>query len=95
MAKARKMGKREFRNLKIVEFAHAGELSPDLKGLTVAHLLEDCGNLLDHIESHEILCRPVFKLSDGKWYTASVEVVITPADKETVKDALEEAKAKG
>ena len=64
--------------LKVKKWYATGELTG--KPRTQAEILEQCGNALDRCCSHEILGDVVFKATNGKYYTVTVEAVISECD---------------
>jgi hypothetical protein len=66
------------KGLRVKKWLSVGELSGMPK--TQAEILEQCGNALDHCCSHDILGDVVFKATDGKFYTVTVEAVISECD---------------
>lgn len=74
---------------KIVEFLRTGEMH--VKDIdNVEDLLTQAGRLLDKACSHDICGEVVFKAADGKYYTLTVEAVISEVNPEYVADLLEE-----
>ena len=77
------------KNLKVAKWIDAGNISERAK--TQKEILNECGDLLDGCESHEILGGPIlFKATNGRHYTVTVEAVISEASKGFVKDRLDE-----
>lgn len=74
---------------RIAEFIRSGEMSVD-RIATVEDLLEQAGRRLDKACSHDICGEVVFKAANGKYYTLTVEAVISEANPEYVADLLEE-----
>jgi hypothetical protein len=79
------------RKNKIAKWIERGMFSKNVKDTNA--LIQEAGDLLDSACSHEIIGGGIlFKGKDGKYYTATVEVVIGKASKGFVKDALAEMK---
>jgi hypothetical protein len=76
--------------IKVKRWLKAGELDPTI--FEQDDILENCGNLLDASCSHEILGDVMFEGTDGKFYTITVEAVISEANPDFVKEALEDLK---
>jgi hypothetical protein len=82
--------KKTMDDLKIKRWLRKGEFSDDAK--TIGDIIYEAGELLDFIiaTGHEIVGQNMFQAEDGKWYTATVEVVVNRANPESVKELLEE-----
>jgi hypothetical protein len=80
------MAKRKGLNVK--EWISLGELSEPCK--TNGDILDQAADLLDGACSHDILGQVLFKATNGKYYTVTVEAIIGEADKDFVKAKLEE-----
>lgn len=80
------MAKRKL--LKVKEWISLGELSEPCK--TNRDILDQAADLLDGACSHDILGQVLFKATNGKYYTVTVEALIGEAEKGFVKDALAE-----
>ena len=89
--KSKPRGKK-FQDLVIKEIPAHGELSDDLKGATIGHLLGDCGDHLDHhhIVTSDVFGQVLFKAENGKWYTVNVEAIVDEVSKEHAKEILAE-----
>ena len=87
------------RDMKIIKWIESGvfdqpELPGGLPG-SVGHLLDEAGEILDESCASEIIGPGVlFQAEDGKWYTASVEVVVTEANPEWVRQELADPRNK-
>lgn len=69
--------------MKITKWIRDGELSTPCG--TTEELLERAGNLLDRMESHDMLGDILFVGEDGKTYVVTVEAVISEANPDYVK----------
>lgn len=77
------------RGLKITEWLLAGEYE-DVEDLAdTREVLYASGNMLDSACASDIVGTNLFRGSDGRYYTASVEVVINEADDGFVQETLE------
>ena len=76
------------KTIKVKEWIRTGELSGEPK--TQAAIIDQCCNLLDGACSHDIIGEVLFKATDGKYYTITVEAEIGEASKEFVQDILDE-----
>ena len=74
--------------IKVKRWLKAGELDP--KKVDQDDILDDCGALLDSAYSHEILGDVMFEGTDGKFYVITVEAIISEANPDFVKEALED-----
>jgi hypothetical protein len=74
--------------LKVKKWLCTGELKGSPR--TQRTILEQCGNLLDHACSYEILGLVMFQATDGKYYSVNVEAIIEEASPDLVKQVLEE-----
>jgi len=75
--------------LKIKKWICSGKFSVKNKQ-TIGDVIEEAGYLLDGVEASEIVGKVLFKASDGKYYTATVEVLVYEAHPQFVKDILAE-----
>ena len=67
------------------------ELGAKAKGAnTQAAIIDQCCACLDGAEATEIIGEVLFKATNGKYYTVTVEAVIGEASKEFVQDILDE-----
>ena len=87
------------RDTKIVKWLESGVFDqPEIPGgtpTTIGQLLDEAGEVLDEECAGEILGPGVlFQAEDGKWYTASVEVVVTEANPEWVRQELADPRNK-
>jgi hypothetical protein len=73
--------------LKVKKWVRNGELE---KCRTQEQILEQCGRALDANCAYDILGDVLFQATDGKYYTVTVEAVVSPANPEYVKDILAE-----
>lgn len=81
------MKRKDIRNLKIKRFVERGRFSRNVG--TIRQLIEEAGALLDDSCASDIIGGGIlFQCSDGKWYTASTEVIVNEANPEWVKDEL-------
>ena len=80
--------KKNMNDLKIKRWLRKGEFSEDAK--TIGDIIYEAGELLDGCEAHEIVGQNMFQAEDGKWYTATVEVIVNRANPESVKELLKE-----
>lgn len=78
--------KKTTKKLRVKKWFESGEL--DSRNLKQDDILDECGRLLDKAYSHEILGQTLFQATDGKYYTITVEAVISEANPEYVKDLL-------
>jgi hypothetical protein len=75
--------------LRVRDWIEAGELSVSAK--TEKAIIEECANALDRVEATEILGGGIlFRATNGRYYTITVEAVIGEASKEFVRDTLAE-----
>jgi hypothetical protein len=74
--------------IRVKEWIRTGELSGEPK--TQAAIIDQCCACLDGAEATEIIGEVLFKATDGKYYTVTVEAVIGEASKEFVQDILDE-----
>ena len=74
--------------LKVKRLVEEGNLGPFK---SVPEALDSACGAMDSCESHEILGGGIlFQGEDGKWYTITLEAVVSEASKEFVKDTLDE-----
>jgi hypothetical protein len=77
------------RYLTVKEWITSGELNPKHKKL--ASIIEDCAGLMDASCAADILGGGIlFKATDGKYYTITVEAIVSEASDWFVKDTLKE-----
>jgi len=76
------------KKLTVKRWIRCGEL--DEKQTEQDDILDDCGQLLDKVYTHEILGEVLFEAEDGKMYTITVEAVIGEANPQFAKDILAE-----
>jgi len=74
--------------IKVAKWISCGELEERTR--TQADILSQCGRLLDAACSHEIVGTVLFKATDGRYYTVTVEATIGEANPNFVKNLLEE-----
>ena len=80
---------KKIKDLKIKRFVERGNFSERVG--TVGDLLSEASGLLDDSCASDIIGGGIlFQCSDGKWYTASTEVVVTRASAWFVDDTLSE-----
>ena len=73
----------------VKEWIEAGELDP--ANAEMEDVIEDCANLMDRCEATEILGGGIlFKGTDDKYYTITIEAVVGEASPEFVKETLAE-----
>ena len=77
--------------IKLTEWIRTGELSGEPK--TQDAIIDQCCNLLDGAEAAEIIGEVLFKATNGKYYTVTVEAVLGEASKSFVQDILDEEDA--
>lgn len=80
--------KRSSNSLKIKKWLYKGEFSGQAE--TIGDVIYEAGVMLDKCEAHEIVGQNLFQAADGKWYTATVEVMIGEVSPRYVKQLLEE-----
>jgi hypothetical protein len=80
-------------SLRINGYLATGELTADPPPATFNELYEAAGNLLDRVESHDILGNIVFLAEDGKWYQLSTEAVVMELSDEDVEALRNETEA--
>lgn len=81
--------KKDKSKLKIKKWIRRGEFSVKNKQ-TIGDVIEQAGYMLDRVEANETVGEVLFKASDGKYYTATVEVLVSEAHPQFVKDILAE-----
>jgi hypothetical protein len=74
--------------IRVKEWINCGELDDTAK--TQSQILENCANLLDAVCSPEILGPVLFKATNGKYYTITIEAVLGEASKSFIKETLAE-----
>jgi len=80
--------------IEVAEWIESGRICEDFDAATERGILEACGNLLDDACASEIVGPGIlFRATDGKHYTVSVEAVISEANPEWVRDVLDERAA--
>ena len=78
------------KKIRVKEWIRRGELG---EHMTQAAIIENCGDLLDDAEASEIIGEVLFKATNGKYYTVTVEAVLGEASKSFVQDILDEEEA--
>jgi hypothetical protein len=74
--------------LKVKKWLRTGELSG--KNKEIQAVMEECGGLLDHACSSEILGEVAFVGNDGKPYVITTEALVQEANPEYIKNLDEE-----
>jgi hypothetical protein len=77
--------------IKVAEFIEKGELSGTEKDSE--EILATCADLLDDSCTHEIVGPVLFRDRDGRYYTVTVEAIVSRASKDFIKNTLAEKKA--